>query len=192
MTCQQIFQLSRAVSTSIHGKKSSYPGALKSYNFVLNIKIFQSSTLIVITKGFMLYLRSGIFPNKSLLYFFKFICNMFWDTRYKWLKNNFWYRYCFRNNNFPSSVTFLIFDIFNLVEYLLHSYKFFFPLLIFHCKRNEYLIFLMYHYLHLYNVNHRLSLEPPFSAPIPVISDFKFGFNPEKYEKKKGLNTCVL
>ena len=35
----------------------------------------------------------------------------------------------------------------------------FFHLLILHCMRNEYLIFLMYHYLDLYNVNHRLPLE---------------------------------
>ena len=55
----------------------------------------------------------------------------------------------------PSNVRFLFFHIFNT-----WSMSIFFPLLIFRCKKNEYLKFLMYHYLDLYNVTHRLPLEP--------------------------------
>ena len=75
---------------------------------------------------------------------------------------------------FPSKVSFLFSIYLILVEYLLQSYKTFCPLLIFHCKKNEYLEFLMHHYLDFF-----------FRAQIPAILDFfEFDFNSEKYEKR--------
>ena len=47
----------------------------------------------------------------------------------------------------------------------------------------------MYHYLNLYSAYHRLLS----STLLPAISDFvKFGFNPEKYEKKMKINNHML
>ena len=59
--CKMIFQLSIADLLSFMKRitiKSSYPGALKSYNFVWNFNIFRFFSFIVITKSFMLYFRS--------------------------------------------------------------------------------------------------------------------------------------
>ena len=133
--------------------KSSYSGASKSYNFVFNINIFAYSRFIVVTKGFMFYLRRIIIPKKSLLQFFKFIDNMFWDGCYKYLKNNFTCRLCFNNNNLSFWCELSHFPYFqnslhicnNIINY------YFSPLSIFHCKRNGYLIFLTYQYSYLYN-----------------------------------------
>ena len=59
---------------------------------------------------------------------------------------------------FPSSVMFLIFHIFN--TRWISVTVVYFHLLIFHCKRNEYLIFLMYQCLDQYNAFHRVLPEP--------------------------------
>ena len=61
---------------------------------------------------------------------------------------------------FLSSVRFLIFHIFNTTWISVIVVWIFFPPLLFHFKRNEYLIFWIYHYLDLYNAYHRLSLGP--------------------------------
>ena len=68
--------------------KSSYPEALKSYNFVWNINIFNHppSESLQTVSCFIL----GAVPEKMLLlYFFKFIHNMFWGSSYELLENNF-------------------------------------------------------------------------------------------------------
>ena len=56
-----IFQLGIAVSTSIN-EKDYWKGALTICNFVWNVNIFQSSSLIVIAKNFIFYIRSRVIP----------------------------------------------------------------------------------------------------------------------------------
>ena len=131
---------------------------------------------MVITKGFMLYLMKRVSPQKSILYFFKFIYNIFWDICYKWLENNFDIAIVLKITIFPYSVRFLIFHIFNTRWISFTVLWFFFPLLIFHCKRNEYLILFIYHYLDLYNINYRLSLEPLSGLQYPQFQIFKVWF----------------
>ena len=152
--------------------KPPYTGTLKSYNFVWNIDILWSSSLIVITKGFMLYLMSRVFPQKSLLYFSKLIYNMFWDSWYERLENNFWYRIVLKIKILLYNVRFLFFHIFSTRWMSVTVLQKFFPLLIFHCKKNKYLTFLMYHYLDLYNLNHRLPLEIFSGFQYPQFQNF--------------------
>ena len=88
-----------------------YPRALKSYNFVQEhwraTILFKISTLLnlpvlsSLQRVTCFILRVDFFQKHSLLYFFKFVHNMFWDNGYKWLKTIFLYRYWFKNNNFP-------------------------------------------------------------------------------------------
>ena len=62
--------------------KCSDPRTLETYNFVWNINIFKTSTIIVFKKCFMFYLRNlrkRIFPQKGLLCFFKLIYDVSWD-----------------------------------------------------------------------------------------------------------------
>ena len=49
----------------------------------------------------MVYLSVEFFYKKAFCIFFKFLHNMFWGSCCKWLENNLWYHYCFKNNNFP-------------------------------------------------------------------------------------------
>ena len=136
--------------------KSSYPGTSKSYNFVWNVSIFKSSTLNVITKSFMIYLRS--FFMKSRLCFFKFAQNMFWNSHYKWLETISDIVIVLKIMIFPYSVSFLIFHIFNIWWISVTLCYSLFPFSIFCCKRTEYLIFVTYCYLDLNNAYHRLPL----------------------------------
>ena len=71
-----------------------------------------------------------------------------------------------------------------LVGYLLQSYKNSFPRLIFHCNKNEYLKFLRYHYLDLYNVNHRLPLNAVRGSNTHNFSSLQ-RFDRENYKKKE-------
>ena len=116
-----------------------------------------------VTKSFMFYLRSRVFPEKSLFYFFKFLHNIFWDSCYKQLENNFWYLYCFKDNDFPFECKICRFPYFqrslniccSFIK-ILFLFKFFVVIeyLIF-----EYLMVLTYCYLDLYNAYQRLPLE---------------------------------
>ena len=93
--------------------KSSYPEALKSYNFVWNINIFQPFSIIVVTKSFMFYLRSRVIPEKKAFEFFQVRSEDFGTVVINDWKTIFDITIVLNITIFPSSVRFLNFHIFS-------------------------------------------------------------------------------
>ena len=87
-----IFQLGIAGSTSIHENnyhKVFLSRSIEELQFCLEYQHFLTLQLYSHYKEFHVLSRRIIILKKGLLYFFKFIDIMFWDSCFKRLESNF-------------------------------------------------------------------------------------------------------